>query len=105
SRAVLAERADEGVPPSATLDAQPGQVPLHVGASDEGGGQALRECRRVEVIEGLGDGERRHRGERRDQPANTEAGQPELRAAALVDDETGPIEGLERRGRLLLEIE
>jgi hypothetical protein len=35
----------------------------------------------------------------------TEAGEAQLRAAALVDHDAGPVLGLEPRGRLLLEVE
>ena len=36
---------------------------------------------------------------------DAEAGEPELRPAALVDDDSAPVLGLEGRGRLLLEVE
>ena len=104
-RAVLAESADERVSPDAALDAKPGQVPLAVGASDEGRGQALGERRRVEILEGLGDREGGHGGDGRDEPADAEPGKPELRSAALVDDDAGRVLGLQRRRRLLLEVE
>ena len=102
---MLAESADERVPPDAALDSKPGQVALTVRAADEGCGEALGERRRVEVLEGLGDGEGGHGGDGRDEPADTEPGEPELRSAALVDDDAGRVLGLQRRGRLLLEVE
>ena len=103
--AVLAERADERVPPDPALDSKAGQVPLSVGTADERRGQALGERRRVEVLEGLGDREGGHGGDGRDEPADAEAGEPQLRSTALVDDDAGRVLGLERRGRLLLEVE
>ena len=82
-----------------------GQVAFQAGALEEASGETLGQGRRVEVGEGLGRGQGRPGPGRGGEPAHAEPGGGELGEAALVDDEPGAVEGLERGRRRLVEVD